>query len=448
MSNNRRRRRGPRLPEQPLEVTIESLSDEGRGIAHVDGRPVFIDQALPGERVLFKYSRLTSKVAEGRTVEILQAAADRVKPACRVYEVCGGCSLQHMHARAQLEMKQRSLLKQLASIAKIEPDTVIEPLAGPELAYRNKARLGVRYVEKKARVLVGFRERASSYITDTERCEILHPRVGPLIGELAGCISRLQLRSQIPQIEVAVGDSQAVLVFRHLEQLPQSDQDLLVEFAQQHDLTIMLQPGKPDALVPLWPVQPEPLFYCIDEFDIRIEFEPSDFTQINSVINQRMVSAAVDFLELDVADRVLDLFSGLGNFTLPIARRCDHVVGVEGSLPMVQKARHNALINRINNAEFQYADLYSNEVADTIWVKKRYNKILLDPPRSGAAGMLGYIGRMKAEKIVYVSCHPATLARDAGVLVNELGYRLVRAGVMDMFPHTAHVESIAVFEKR
>jgi 23S rRNA (uracil1939-C5)-methyltransferase len=198
----------------------------------------------------------------------------------------------------------------------------------------------------------------------------------------------------------------------------------------------------------LWPVQPEPLFYRLDEFDVRIEFEPSDFTQINSVINRRMVSAAVDYLELTETDRVLDLFSGLGNFTLPISRRCEHVVGVEGSLSMVIKARHNAQINHIDNAEFHFADLYSDEVADTLWVKKCYNKILLDPPRSGAAGILGYIGRMKAAKIVYVSCHPATLARDAGVLVNDMGYGLVRAGVMDMFPHTAHVESIAVFEKR
>jgi len=448
MSNNRRHRRGPRLPEQTFEACIESLSDEGRGIAHVDGRPVFIDQALPGERVLFKYSRLKSKVAEGRAVEIIESSVDRIKPPCRVFEVCGGCSLQHMHGRAQLEMKQRGLLKQLANIAKIEPDAVIEPLAGPELAYRNKARLSVRYDDKKARTLIGFRERASSYITDTERCEILHPRVGPLLGELAGCISRLQLRHQIPQIEVAVGDEQAVLVFRHLEELPQSDKDRLADFAQQHELTIMLQPGKPDALVPLWPVQPEPLFYRVDEFDVRIEFEPSDFTQINCVINRRMVSAAVDYLELTETDRVLDLFSGLGNFTLPISRRCEHVVGVEGSLSMVIKARHNAQINHIDNAEFHFADLYSDEVADTLWVKKCYNKILLDPPRSGAAGILGYIGRMKAAKIVYVSCHPATLARDAGVLVNDMGYGLVRAGVMDMFPHTAHVESIAVFEKR
>ena len=448
MSNKRRRRRGPRLPEQAFEARIESLSDEGRGIAHVDGRPVFIDQALPGERVLFRYSRLTSKIAEGRAVEILEPAADRVKPVCQVYEACGGCSLQHMRSSAQLEMKQRSLLKQLANIGKVRPDVVLEPLTGPELAYRNKARLGVRYVEKKARTLVGFRERASAYITDTSRCEILHPRVGPLIGELAGCISQLQLRRQIPQIEVAVGDEQAVLVFRHLEELPQSDRDLLAAFAQQHRLTIMLQPGKPDALLPLWPAQPEPLFYRIDGFDVRIEFQPSDFTQINPVINRRMINAAVDFLELGETDRVLDLFSGLGNFTLPIARRCEHVIGVEGSLPMVIKARHNANINRIDNAEFHYADLYSNDVADTLWVKKRYKKILLDPPRSGAAGVLAYIGGMKAEKIVYISCHPATLARDAGVLVNEMGYRFVRAGVMDMFPHTAHVESIAVFEKR
>jgi 23S rRNA (uracil1939-C5)-methyltransferase len=443
----RRRRRKKRLPEDPVEVTIESLSDEGRGIAHVDDRAVFIDQALEGERVAFKYTRLTSKIAEGRACEVLEASADRVEPKCSVFHLCGGCSLQHMQSDAQIRMKQGTLLKHLEHIGQVTPQHVIAPLTGPVWGYRGKARLGVRYVAKKEKALVGFRERGSSFITDTERCEILHPAVGGIIQALSECVSGLEANRQIPQIEVAVGDDQTVLVFRHLVELSSHDREQLTVFAKQHGLSIVLQAGSPDELEPLWPETIAPLFYVLDEFDIRIEFQPNDFTQVNSEINQNMVRRALDFLQLENDDDVLDLFSGLGNFTLPISRYCGHVTGVEGSLAMVNKARANAELNNITNAEFHYADLYSAEVKDTQWVKRQYNKILLDPPRSGAAGILDYIKKMKTERIVYVSCHPATLARDAGVLVNELGYKLTHAGVMDMFPHTAHVESIAVFER-
>ena len=447
-SASRTRRRKKRLPEEPVEVFIESLSDEGRGIAHVDGRPVFIDQALAGERIRFKYTRLTSKIAEGRTEQVLDASADRVEPECSAFGRCGGCSLQHVDSRAQITMKQQTLLKQLKHIGDVVPEHVLEPVTGEVWGYRSKARLGVRYVARKGKVLVGFRERGSSFITETEHCKILHPDVGELITELAGCISQLELKLRIPQIEVAAGDNQTVLVVRHLDAMPESDREKLAALAKAHGLTMLLQAGSPDELEPLWPQNCDPLYYVLDDFDIKIEFQPGDFTQVNNEINRKMIRRAIEFLQLDAEDSVLDLFSGLGNFTLPISRYCANVTGVEGSLVMVNKARANAVLNNITNTRFHYADLYGDEVRDTQWVKQQYNKILLDPPRSGAAGILHYLKKMKAERIVYVSCHPATLARDAGVLVNEMGYRLTHAGVMDMFPHTAHVESMAVFESK
>ena len=320
-------------------------------------------------------------------------------------------------------------------------------MTGDSWGYRSKARLGVRYVAKKDRVLVGFRERGSSYITETTCCHVLHPDVGEIIHEIAEAVSRLELKRRIPQIEVAAGDSQTVLVFRHLDDMSRHDREILAALGQEHGLTIMLQAGAPDQLEPLWPEIRSPLHYDLEDFGLRIVFEPGDFTQVNSGINRKMIRRALEFLELDRNDSVLDLFAGLGNFTLPIASRCATVTGVEGSLSMVNRARRNAELNGIANAVFQYADLYSDEVKETQWVRRQYHKILLDPPRSGALGVLKHVKRMKAGRIVYVSCHPATLARDAGILVHELGYRLTHAGVMDMFPHTAHVESIAVFEK-
>lgn len=447
MSASRRGRRKKRLPEDPIEVQIETLSAEGRGIAHVDDRTVFVDQALAGERVLFKYTRVKKNIAEGRAFEILQPSPDRVVPECGAFEMCGGCSLQHMSTEAQLELKQKTFLEHLEHIAEVVPGNVLSPVTGPVWSYRHKARLGVRYVPKKDKVLVGFRERGSSFITDTERCEILHSSVGLIVDELAQCIGRMELKRQIPQIEVAVGDNQTVLVFRHLEAMAESDRELLRELAVKHQLVIYLQAGSPDELEPLWPEQPEPLFYELKEHDVRIEFQPADFTQVNPEINRKMLGAAIGFLQLDKSDHVLDLFCGLGNFSLPMARQCAHVTAVEGSVAMVRKGRDNAAGNNIENIDFVHADLYSDDIATAPWLKQKYNKILLDPPRSGADAILKYLRKMDAEKIVYVSCHPATLARDAAVLVNELGYTLTDAGIMDMFPHTTHVESMAVFTR-
>ena len=448
MSQKRTRRGKSRLPEESVEVEITAMSNEGRGIAHVDDRTVFIDQALVGERVLFKYTRVTKNIAEGRAVEILRSSDLRVEPKCSAFEMCGGCSLQHMSSQAQIELKQAMLLDQLKH-NEVMPDEVLAPLLGPEYGYRHKARLGVRYVHKKEKVLVGFRERNSSFLTVTTRCEVLHPSVGEIIDELAQCINQLEEKRTIPQIEVAVGDNQTVLVFRHLEVLSDADRQVLADFCKQKSLVCYLQAGKPDDLELLHPQQAAPLYYQlpVDEKKLKIEFQPSDFTQVNPEINKRMVADAIDYLDLKKTDMVLDLFSGLGNFSLAMAGRCKQVTAVEGSLAMVKKARDNALLNKIENVEFIYADLYSEEVLTAPWLKQKYDKVLLDPPRSGAAAILPALKKMQAKVIVYVSCHPATLARDATVLVHELGYKLTKAGIMNMFPHTGHVESIAVFEK-
>jgi 23S rRNA (uracil1939-C5)-methyltransferase len=450
MSTKRGRRRKKRLPEEPVEVEITALSNEGRGIAHVENRTVFIDQALTGERVLFKYTRLNKNIAEGRTLEVLQPSELRVEAKCSVFEMCGGCSLQHMTSKAQIELKQDMLLDQLTHL-EVSPAEVLAPILGPEFGYRHKARLGVRYVPKKEKVLVGFRERNSSFLTETIRCEVLHPSVGEIISELADCINQFEEKRIIPQIEVAVGDKQTVLVFRHLADLSVATRKILSEFCQLHSLVCYLQAGKPDKLELLYPQQAEPLFYMLDAAgpsgkNLKIEFQPSDFIQVNPEINKHMVVNAINHLKLKESDTVLDLFSGLGNFSLAMAGSCKLVTAVEGSLLMVKKARDNALLNNISNTEFVYADLYSDEVLTAPWLKQKYNKILLDPPRSGAAAILPALKKMQAETIVYVSCHPATLARDAAVLVNELGYKLTKAGIMNMFPHTGHVESIAVFE--
>ena len=449
MPKPRRRRRKARLPEEPVEADITALSAEGRGIAHVDGRTVFVDQALPGERVRFKYTQLKEKIAEARTLEIVSGRSpDRVSPKCAVFESCGGCSLQHMSTEAQITLKQNALLDQLQHVGKVTPREVLAPLTGPPWHYRRKARLGVRYVPKKQKVLVGFRERNSSFITDTRRCEILHPSVGDLLEPLAQCIHAMALREQIPQIEVAVGDTQTVLVFRHLAAMTEPDREILRAFCQQHNIVAWLQAGKPDALEALWPEVPEALFYEVPEFDVRIEFEPADFTQINTEINRSMVSRVIELLQLEPDHHVLDLFCGLGNFSLPLAKHCQQVTAVEGSEVMVLKARDNARRNSIDNVEFINANLYDEAMFAAPWMQKKYQRILLDPPRSGALEILPHLKKIQASRIVYVSCHPATLARDAGVLVNELGYELRYAGVMDMFPHTAHVESIAVFVKQ
>jgi len=445
--SKRRRRRQARVPQDIIEASIESLSAEGRGVARVEGKTVFVDNALVGETVKFQYIKISSKFDEARAIEILTPSADRVEAACEHYGVCGGCSLMHMKPEAQIVHKQKTLLDLFQYQANVSPEEIIEPLTGPIFAYRFKARLGVKYVAKKEKVLVGFREKNAPYIANLNSCKVLHESVGERLLQLGDLIMGMEARQTIPQIEVSVSDAGTALTVRHLKPLSESDKNAWITFAKQYEMYIYLQSGGPKTVEILWPENPQPLFYKLSQQDVHIEFQPLDFTQVNPVINEKMLAQTLKFLDLKQDEKVLDLFCGLGNFTLPIARLAKHVVGVEGVEVMVAKARENARLNCIENAEFFAADLSADLSAMPWLMNQQYDKVLLDPPRSGAMEMLKYLGQLKAKRIVYVSCHPSTLARDAQVLVQEYGYTLSKAGVMDMFPHTAHVESIAVFDK-
>ncbi len=438
-----RRRKKAKLPNYPVRVVIESMSHDGRGIARVDGKTVFVDGALPGEEISFLYTGRSRKHDEGRVCEIFSASPERVEPRCAHFDICGGCSLQHQAEDRQIHSKQQVLLDNLERIGKVKPERVLEPLTGPVWGYRNKARLGVKFVKKKGRVLVGFREKRKPYLADIRCCEVLHPSVGERIGELAELIQALRARERIAQIEVAVGDAVSVLVFRNLDPLCDADSQALRDYARSTGLHIYLQPGGPDSIELLWPDASQ-LVYRLADYDVEVRFLPLDFTQVNPAINPPMINQALSLLQLEASHRVLDLFCGLGNFTLPMARTAAQVIGVEGDAGLVQRARDNAQLNGIDNTEYHAVDL-SQDIAEQPWMQQRFDRILLDPPRSGAQELVGCLGDLGAGRIVYVSCHPGSLARDAGILVNELGYRLEAAGVMDMFPHTTHVESMALF---
>ncbi len=438
------RKRKP-LPQEPIEVEIEGLTHEGRGLAHFNGKAVFIDGAIAGERVRFRYTRMQRRFDEGVVVEVLRAAPERVTPKCGHFGVCGGCSLQHMDAAAQIRAKQSSLEDMLQRIGKVAPQLWLAPLSAGAWGYRRKARLGVRYVAKKGRTLVGFRERGNSFITDISRCEVLHPDVGERIPAIAASVDALSVRDQVPQIEVAMGDTPPVLVFRVLSPPSAADLGILDALGEREGFHIYLQEAGPESIRPL-PGQGMRLHYELPNHDLGIEFEPTDFTQVNLELNRSMVDQALGLLDVQPDERVLDLFCGVGNFTLPLARRAETVVGVEGDAGLVARAEANASLNKIVNARFYTADLY-RELDLEPWLREGFAKVLLDPPRSGALAVLDWLPRLGVERILYVSCYPTTLARDADRLVNRLGYRLIAAGVMDMFPQTAHVESMALFER-
>jgi len=442
----RRRRRVKKLPDSPVECVIEGLTTEGRGLVHINDKVVFVDGALGNEKVLIEYTASTSKFDEAKVLEVIEASADRVSPPCQHADICGGCSLQHLDTQKQIENKQASLIESLKYIGKVEAESLLPAITGPVVGYRYKARLGVRYVAKKEKVLVGFREKRSNFLALIEQCEVLHARVGHKLSALSDLIYGMEARDQIPQIEVAIDDANVVLVFRHLEALSASDLSRLVDFAKEENFVVMLQSGGPATVTSLWPEEFRYLSYQLNDQNLEFKFEANDFTQVNPDINQKMINRVIDLMELQADENVLDLFCGLGNFTLPLAQKALHVTGIEGNQELVNKANDNAVLNNISNTEFFAVDL-SAKLDGQRWLNQRYDKILLDPPRSGAMEMIHYLGKLGAKRIVYVSCQPTTLARDAGALVNEYGYRLLSAGVMDMFPHTAHVESIAVFEK-
>jgi 23S rRNA (uracil1939-C5)-methyltransferase len=437
------------LNGEPLEADVVDLAHDGRGIARVSGKAVFIAGALPGERVRFRVTKRRRQLEEAVLLDVLTASPDRVTPRCAHFGVCGGCSLQHLSPEAQLAAKQRQLLDNLERIGGVRPLRVIEPLRGPAFAYRRRARLGVRYVHKKGRVLAGFRERDKPYLADLRRCEILLERFATLPEELAALVETLSIRERIPQVEVAAGDERAALVFRIMQPLSAEDTAALERFGARLDVQIHLQPGGLDTIHPLSAGVP-PLEYAVDaggpgRRPVTLEFGPSDFVQINGEVNRAMVAAAETLLAPEPADSVLDLFCGLGNFTLPLSRLAARVVGVEGDEGLVRKARLNALRNGIDNAEFIAENLFEPAGLGS-WAERPYDLVLIDPPRAGAVEIMERMAQWRPRRVVYISCHPGSLARDAGILVRSQGYRLIGAGVMDMFPQTTHVESVAVFE--
>jgi len=448
-------------PDEWLEV--ESLDLEAQGVAHnASGKVVFIEGALPGEQVQVHVTRRKNNWEQTTLTALRHESAQRVRPACVHFGLhagaCGGCKMQHLHPAAQIAVKQRVLEDQLWHLAKVRPETLLRPIEGPPFAYRHRARLSVRHVVKKGAVLVGFHERKSSYVADMRGCSVLAPQVGALLMPLRELIASMDQRDRLPQIEVAVGDSVTALVLRHLEPLGDADRRRLRDFAATHGVQWWLQPKGPDSAQRLDDGGAE-LDYALPDFGISLAFRPTDFTQVNAQINAVLVGRALRLLAPRADERVIDWFCGLGNFTLPIATRASEVLGVEGSETLVSRARDNAQRNGLEQrARFAARDLFQIDGAQLL-ADGAADKWLVDPPREGAfalvkalAGLLSAAPTQGAawsapRRIVYVSCNPATLARDAGLLVHQAGYRCAAAGVVNMFPHTAHVESIAVFDR-
>lgn len=425
-------------------ATIESLTHDARGVARINGKTTFIEGALPGERVRFRYHNKRPRFDTGATIEVLEPSPDRVTPPCGYYGACGGCSLQHFSAGAQVLAKQRVLAQTLEHVGRVQPARWLPPIGSGAIGYRRRARLGVRLVPKKGGIIIGFRERRHSFITPLESCVTLEPGLTALLVPLKEVIGKLSCADRLPQVEVSAGDSGRAAVFRHLLPLNAADIEHLRAFARAYDVITYLQPGGTDTIHPLWPLPAPDLVYRLPEFQVCLAFAPADFIQVNSTVNRALVSQAVALLEPTPGDRVLDLFCGLGNFTLPLARRAERVLGLEAESGLVARARANAARNGIANAEFQAANLYDEGGLGALQ-SEPWTKLLLDPPRAGAMEVVKALSKEGPARIVYVSCNPATLARDGDYLVHILGYRLETAGVADMFPHTSHVESLALF---
>ncbi|MGY8814076.1 MAG: 23S rRNA (uracil(1939)-C(5))-methyltransferase RlmD [Gammaproteobacteria bacterium] len=430
----------------PVEAYIDSLSHDGRGIARINGKTVFIDGALPDEQVKIKYISVKSRFDEAVTTEVVTPSEKRVIPECKYFKICGGCSLQHMHSQYQVDHKQSVLIEQLNYIGKVKPLEIFSPILSKVWSYRHKAKFGVKKDFKNNKILVGFREKGKSTLVDIDDCKVLHPDIRNAISSLKTLISKLSIKSHISQIDVAIGDDSGAIVLRHSLYPDQDDISLLDQFSSDYQLNILLQSEIDQTLNTLSKKHNQPLSYNISEFGVKINFSPVDFTQINFEMNEKMISKVIELLVLSRSDKVLDLFCGLGNFTLPIALNVDSVTGIEGSSIHVQRAKENAELNNIYNTKFYNVNLYAEKMRHN-FSEIQFNKILLNPPRKGAREIIGSINFHKIEKVVYVSCNPATLARDAQILVHDKGYTLVKTGVIDMFPQTEHFESVAVFEK-
>ena len=451
-------------PTQSLQdtITIESLDMEGRGVGHLDnedgtpGKVIFVEAALPGEIVKFKSFRKKSKWEAAHMTALLRESSLRVKAKCAYFGVCGGCAMQHLEPSAQVAAKQRVLEDNLRFIGKVQASTLLRPIHGPNWGYRYRARLSVRYVVKKSTVLIGFHEKKSGFIADMKSCEILPPSVSAMLMPMRAMIAALSIRDQLPQIELALGDGPngkvIVMVLRVMAAPTEEDKALLMAFADQWGVQWWLQSKGPDTAVPFYP-NTHPLHYTLPEFGITMPFKPTDFTQVNHQINRVLVARALRLLDVQPTDRVADLFCGLGNFTLPLATMAQEVIGIEGSDALTERAMANARHNQLEaKTQFFSRNLFTFTLEDLRALKK-FDRMLIDPPREGAMEVCNALASLMQlepsqcpSRIVYVSCNPATLARDAGILV-EAGYVLSQAGVINMFPHTAHVESIAVFDK-
>lgn len=442
------RRVKSRPDSTPQRAQVVNLSHDGKGVARIDGKATFIPGALPDELVEFQYTRVKKDFDEGKLLSIIEPSPLRVEPKCPHYQICGGCSLQHMNEQEQIHFKQEQLVDLLSRFGHTSAQIIIPPLISNHWNYRNKARLSVRFVEKKQSALVGFRERNSPrYIAEITQCPVLNAKLDADIIPLRALIDAMEDKHCIAQIEVAAGDDDIALIFRNLNPLNAHDELIIKQFAEQYKYRIFLQPGGPDTVYSYYPEHvSDYLSYQLPDHQISFQFHPTDFTQVNAELNRKMVSLAIELMDLKSSDKVLDLFCGLGNFSLPMAKYCAQVVGVEGSKIMVERAYMNAKANGLDNVEFYAANLDDVTEVNNL-VQQSFNKVLIDPPRSGALEIVKQIDAINPERIVYVSCNPVTLARDTDILVNQKGYVLIKAGVMDMFPHTAHVESIALFEK-
>lgn len=438
------RSRGRRPPEGEFSAEILDLAEDGRGVARVDGKVVFIADALPGETVRFRYLARGRAADEGQTTAVEQPSPERVTPGCAHFGVCGGCVLQHLAPEAQIRHKEKQLLDALTRIGRVAPETVAPPITGPVWGYRRRARLGVKRVPKKGGVLVGFRERRTHFLAALERCAVIDPRVGERLTRIGAALARTSIAGRIPQIEMATTEDTVCLALRVLDPPTEDDLAILRALAAETGFELRLQPGGLDSITPLTPPE-RPLDYSPDGSELRLDFRVGDFIQVNGFISQRTVTQALDWLAPQPGERHLELFCGLGNFSLPLARRGVDLVAVEGDAGLVARARANAERSGLA-IRFEKADLFTPS-AEADWLQGRFDAVLLDPPRSGAEAMMPLIAAKQPARIVYVSCHPGTLARDAGALVHQHGYRLERAGVMDMFPHTAHVESMALFRR-
>ncbi|MEH6490822.1 23S rRNA (uracil(1939)-C(5))-methyltransferase RlmD [Halopseudomonas sp.] len=446
---NRPRQRKPRRPStdapaaigQRIELSLERLTHDGRGIGRWQGRTVFVEGGLPDEQVQARVVRARSKLIEARQEQVLRASAERLQPVCRHAELCGGCSVQHMPSSRQLEFKQQALNQQLTHFAGVQPEHWQPPLQGAAYGYRQRTRVSVRWQPKAARLEVGFRQRASSELVQVQECPVLVPKLQPVIAQLAAMLETLTAAREIGHVEL-IGGEEPAMVVRHLRALGEADRQVLIDFAGQHGLVCWLQ-GENSELQAITSNAKEPSYRLVDQ-DLHLRFAPGDFTQVNAEVNQAMINQALDWLALQADERVLDLFCGVGNFALAMARQGAQVTGIEGSEMMVARARANASANGLAGLHFFSADLSKPLELPTDF--SGYSAALLDPPRDGAQQLVVDLAALGIERILYISCNPATLARDAGILAAK-GYSLVRAGVMDMFPQTSHVEAMALFRK-